>query len=81
MEFLTEWINKVHKRIRNIALVIVIIGFGLMIIWMIIYLLSPNFDLYFILVIGIVLFLAGMLAFTRIQFILWLQKRIKKGDN
>jgi len=75
---LNKWIDKIHKRIRNISLMIVIIGFSLMIIWMVIYLYKPNKELYFILIIGIVLFLAGMLAFTRIQFVIWLQKRIPK---
>ncbi|MFX1406018.1 MAG: hypothetical protein ACFFC9_07735 [Promethearchaeota archaeon] len=73
---MNKWIDKIHKRIRNISLVIVIIGFLLMIIWMIIYLYKPNKELYFVLIIGIVLFLAGTLAFTRIQFVLWLQKRM-----
>ncbi|MFX0057166.1 MAG: hypothetical protein ACFE85_06185 [Candidatus Hodarchaeota archaeon] len=75
---MTKWIDKVHKRIRNISLIILILGFLLMIIWMIIYLYKPNKELQFILVMGIVLFLAGTLAFTRIQFVIWLQKRITK---
>ncbi|MFW9937559.1 MAG: hypothetical protein ACFFD5_07910 [Candidatus Thorarchaeota archaeon] len=75
---MNKWIDKIHKRIRNISLVIVIIGFLLMIIWMIIYLCKPNKELYFVLIIGIVLFLAGTLAFTRIQFVLWLQRRISR---
>lgn len=78
---MNNWIDKIDKRIRNVSLMILIIGFSLMIIWMIFDVYTPNKKLHFILIIGIALFLAGTLAFTRIQFVLWLQKRITRESN
>ena len=70
-----EEIDKLDKRIRNISLIIVLIAIILLIIWIISFLNSPENASPFLMSIAIALFLAGILLFTRIQYVIWMKKR------
>jgi len=73
-----EDILKANVKIRNIALVTIIISIILLLIWMVHYLDTIKNDFQIVLILGIALFLAGILILTRIQFVLWTQKRVIK---
>jgi len=70
-----ERIDKIDKRFRNISFIIIIIAVLLLIIWIASYLISPEKASALLLSIGIALLLAGILLFTRIQYIIWLKKK------
>ena len=68
-------IDKMDKKFRNFSFIIIIIGVLLQIIWIASYLNSPEKASPLLLSIGIALLLAGILLFTRIQYIIWLKKK------
>jgi len=70
-----ERINKIDKRFRNLSFIIIIIAVLLLIIWFVSYLDSPVKSSPLLLSIGIALLLAGLLLFTRIQYLIWLKKK------
>ncbi|TFG22209.1 MAG: hypothetical protein EU529_11220 [Promethearchaeota archaeon] len=70
-----ERIDKIDKRFRNLSFIIIIIAVLLLIIWIASYLESPEKASPLLLSIGIALLLAGILLFTRIQYIIWLKKK------
>ena len=69
-----ERIDKIDKRFRNMSFIIIIIAVSFLIIWITSYLTSPEKASPLLLSIGIALLLAGILLFTRIQYIIWLKK-------
>lgn len=69
-----ERIDKIDKRFRNLSFIIIIIAVLLLIIWIAIYLISPEKASPILLSIGIALIFAGILLFTRIQYLIWLKK-------
>jgi len=70
-----ERINKMDKRFRNFSFIIIIIAVLLLIIWIASYLNSPEKASPLLLSIGVALLIAGILLFTRIQYIIWLKKK------
>ena len=70
-----ERIDKIDKRFRNLSFIIIIIAVFLLIIWLVSYLDSPDKASQLLLSIGIALLLAGILLFTRIQYLIWLKKK------
>ena len=70
-----ERIDKIDKRFRNVSFIIIIIAVLLLIIWLASYLISPEKASPLLLSIGIALLLAGILLFTRIQYLIWLKKK------
>ena len=74
-----EELIKLDTKARNIALIIICIAIVILIIWIIFYLNSPGSEFQFLLYIGIALFLAGILVLTRIQFVIWTEKRVHKS--
>ena len=70
-----ERIDKIDKRFRNLSFIIIIIAVLLLIIWFVSYLDSPVKSSPLLLSIGIALLLAGLLLFTRIQYLIWLKKK------
>lgn len=70
-----EELDKFDKRIRNISLIVIFIAIILLIIWIISILNSPEKASPFLMSIGIALFFAGILLFTRIQYVIWMKKR------
>ncbi len=58
------------KRLRNISILILFIGIILLVIWLVIFIFTPE-DYLVLLYIGIGIFLAGILILTRIQFVIW----------
>ena len=67
-------LDKLDKRIRNISAIIIIIAVLLLVIWVISSLESPKKASPLLLSIGIALLIAGILLFTRIQYVIWAKK-------
>ncbi|TFG28794.1 MAG: hypothetical protein EU532_04405 [Promethearchaeota archaeon] len=74
-----EVIIKLDTKVRNMSLILILIAVLILIIWTILYLNSPKRELQYLLYLGIALFLGGILVFTRIQFVLWAEKRVQKS--
>jgi len=70
-----EELDKFDKKFRNIALLIISIAILLLIIWMIIFLNSPENASPLLMSISIALLLAGILLITRIQYVIWMKKK------
>ena len=70
-----EELDKIDKRFRNLAVLIIIIAVVLFIIWIVLLLINPNATAPLLMSIAIALLLAGILLFTRIQYIIWMKKR------
>ncbi len=70
-----ERIDKIDKRFRNLSFIIIIIAVLFLIIWLASYLGSPEKASPLLLSIGLALLLAGILLFTRIQYLIWLKKK------
>lgn len=73
-----EDLIRLDAKIRNISLILIIIAIIILVIWINIYIHTPKKEFYYLLYIGIAFFFAGILILTRIQFTLWLEKRVKK---
>ena len=63
------------KKIRNIALLVIVIAILLLIVWVISLMISPENASPVLMSIGIALLLAGILLVTRIQYVIWMKKR------
>ena len=74
-----EELITLDTKVRNISLIIICIAIFLLIIWVIFYLSSSKIEIQYLLYIGIALFLGGILVLTRIQFVLWAEKRVHKS--
>jgi hypothetical protein len=70
-----EQLEKIDKKFRNFALIIIIIGVLLLIIWIVILLNNPTNPTPLLMSIALALILAGILLFTRIQYIIWMKKK------
>ncbi|MFX0034814.1 MAG: hypothetical protein ACFE9I_04130 [Candidatus Hermodarchaeota archaeon] len=66
---------KFDKKFRNLALIILIIASFILTIWIVLYLNSPELASPLLISIGIALLLAGILLFTRIQYIIWMKTK------
>ncbi|MFX1329710.1 MAG: hypothetical protein ACFE91_16395 [Promethearchaeota archaeon] len=67
--------DKFDKKFRNLASIIIIIAVFIITIWLVLYSNSPEIASPLLLSIGIALLLAGILLFTRIQYIIWMKKK------
>lgn len=72
---------RTNIKLRNISLSIVVLAILILVLWIILYYTLPQENLIFLVYIGIGLFLAGLLFLTRIQFMLWLQKKYRDNKN
>jgi hypothetical protein len=72
---------KLDIRIRNISLIIILISILVLVIGIIFYFTKSKEHFQYILYAGVALFLAGLLILTRIQFVLWSEKRTLKNQN
>jgi amino acid transporter len=70
-----EEFDRVNRKFRNIAFVIIIIAIILLIIWLILFELIGEKEFQVLLAIVIGLFLAGLLFLTRIQYVIWTSKK------
>ncbi|MDX1798903.1 MAG: hypothetical protein R3255_09675 [Candidatus Lokiarchaeia archaeon] len=68
-------LDKIDKYYRNLALIIVGIGILLLIIWLVIFFNIPHTTMPLLMSIAIALLIAGILLFTRIQYIIWMKKK------
>jgi hypothetical protein len=70
-----EELEKIDKKFRNLALIIIIIGVLFLIIWIVILFNNPPNTTPLLMSIALALILAGILLFTRIQYIIWMKKK------
>ena len=70
-----EEFDRINRKIRNISFLIIIIAILLLLIWFILFGLIGEKEFQFLLAIGIGLFLAGLLLLTRIQYVIWINRR------
>jgi hypothetical protein len=68
-------LDNFDKRFRNISFIVIIIAVILLIIWIVYFLNSPEKASPILMSISIALLLAGILLFTRIQYVIWMKKR------
>lgn len=68
-------LDKLDKKIRNVSFLMILIALILLIFWTISYLLSPETASPLVMSIAIALLLGGILLCTRIQYIIWMNKR------
>jgi uncharacterized membrane protein HdeD (DUF308 family) len=68
-------LDKIDKYFRNLALVIIIIGILLLIIWIVIFFNISHTTMPLLMSIAVALLIAGILLFTRIQYIIWMKKK------
>ena len=68
-------LEKLDRRMRNISLIILSLATITLIIWVVSFLHSPEKASPLLMAIGIALLLAGILLFTRIQYVIWMKKR------
>ncbi|MFX0020161.1 MAG: hypothetical protein ACFFAK_07270 [Promethearchaeota archaeon] len=71
--------DRVNRKIRNISFLIIFIAIIILIIWLILFGLIGQKEFQFLLAIGIGLFLAGLLLLTRIQYVIWINKRFSNN--
>ncbi len=74
-----EEFDRVNRKIRNISVLIILIAVIILIIWLILFRLIGEKEFQFLLAIGIGLFLAGLLLLTRIQYVIWINKRFSNN--
>jgi phosphatidylglycerophosphate synthase len=70
-----ESVDKLDIRIRNVALLMIIIGIILLSVWLIT-LNSSNKTSPLIMSLGLALLMAGILLVTRVQYLIWMKRRI-----
>ncbi|MHA2339396.1 MAG: hypothetical protein ACXACX_18990 [Candidatus Hodarchaeales archaeon] len=71
-------IDKLDKKFRNSSIILLLVASILLIIWIVSYLQSQENASPILLAISISLLLAGILLFTRIQYIIWVKKSFNK---
>lgn len=74
-----EEFDRVNRKIRNISFLIIILAIIILIIWLILFGLIGEGEFQFLLAIGIGLFLAGLLLLTRVQYVIWINKRFSNN--
>lgn len=68
-------LDKLDIKIRNISLIIILISIILLVFWTVSYVNSPETASPLLMSIGLALLLAGILLCTRVQYIIWMNKR------
>ena len=68
-------LDNFDKKFRNLAALMLIIALLILTIWLIFFLNSPELASPLLMSIGIALLLAGILLFTRIQYIIWMKRK------
>jgi len=68
-------VNNIDRNFRNLGLVLILIAVLILIFWMINYYLYPDSSNLTLGYVGVALLLGGILLVTRIQFIIWMEKR------
>ncbi len=68
-------VNNIDRNFRNLGLVLILIAVLILIFWMINYYLYPDNSNLTLGYVGVALLLGGILLVTRIQFIIWMEKR------
>lgn len=72
--------DKIDKNVRNLSLILILIGVILIVIWLIIYLLIPHQENALLMSLGIGILLGGLLVLTRVQYIIWLKKKVSSKN-
>lgn len=71
-------VDNIDRNFRNLGLALILIAILILMFWMVSYLTFPNKTNLILAYIGIALLLGGILLFTRIQFIIWMEKRARR---
>jgi len=74
---------KIDKKFRNFGLGLILIAILILIVWMVFYLedTEDNYNFRLLSFLGIGLLLGGILIVTRIQFVIWAEKRYQNEKN
>jgi hypothetical protein len=75
-----ELSGKIDKNVRNLSLLLILIGVILLLIWLIIYILTPHQENALLMALGIGILLGGLLVLTRVQYIIWLKKKVSSKN-
>ena len=70
-------VDNIDRNFRNLGLVLLLIAIVILTFWMVYYLTLPNKTKIIWAYIGIALLLGGILLVTRIQFVIWMEKRAR----
>ncbi|MHA1468692.1 MAG: hypothetical protein ACTSP6_11540 [Promethearchaeota archaeon] len=70
-------VDNIDRNFRNLGLVLLLIAIVILTFWMVYYLTLPNKTNIIWAYIGIALLLGGILLVTRIQFVIWMEKRAR----
>ena len=70
-------VDNIDRNFRNLGLVLLLIAIVILTFWMVYYLTFPNKANIIWAYVGIALLLGGILLVTRIQFIIWMEKRAR----
>jgi len=71
-------VENIDRNFRNLGLVLILIAILILTFWMVNYLTFPNRNNLILAYIGIAILLGGILLVTRIQFIIWMEKRARR---
>ncbi|MFX0005060.1 MAG: hypothetical protein ACFE9C_00595 [Candidatus Hodarchaeota archaeon] len=68
-------LDTLEKRFKTLGLILIILAILLLVIWMILFLDSPEKAHPLLISISIALLMSGILLFTRIQYVSWMKKK------
>ncbi len=72
---------RIDKKFRNFGLGLILIAILILIVWRVFYLEDNEKNFKLLLYLGIGLLLGGILIVTRIQFVIWAEKRYQTEKN
>ena len=70
-------VDNIDRNFRNLGLVLILLAIIILTIWMVDHLTFPDKNSLILAYLGIALLLGGILLVTRIQFIIWMEKRAR----
>ena len=70
-------VDYIDRNFRNLGLVLILIAILILTFWMVNYLSFPKNLNLILAYIGVAILLGGLLLVTRIQFIIWMEKRAR----
>lgn len=74
-------VDNIDRNFRNLGLVLILIAILILAFWMVNYLTIPTRTNLIWAYLGIALLLGGILLVTRIQFVIWMEKRARGVED
>ena len=74
-------VDNIDRNFRNLGLVLILIAILILTFWMVNYLTIPTKANLIWAYLGIALLLGGILLVTRIQFVIWMEKRARGVED